>query len=428
MATPTAPPAPASRDSHRVPRFDGLRGLACLALLVTHVSFFGNLIGSYQQPPSNTALAILVTGFPVCLGVFFTLTGLFLYRSWARSTIAGTPRPQLTPYFTRRVLRMIPPYYALIVVTLLTLSLNQVTGWWYVVRPFVLMQNYDFVMQPGLQITWTVVTEMHYYLLLPLIAALSHLWARRGATPLQRARRLLAPIPFLLVAGVAWAAYIHTAAMGMYPKQYWWPIGNVGILGIGMTLAILSALTQVAPEHTPALFKAAARRPGLFWLGAFALYLFNCFLPFARHGYGDWMPMKAALLQQAPAMLFPVLIITPMIAPGTDLRWIDALLTNPPVRFIGRISYGVYLWHFAVTYYVLGSGSIFGNEPAPMLRDRWPWWSLVPAVAAGSIAIATISYYALERPIMNWGERRLAERSRVAAPVVEPAAPVQTAA
>jgi peptidoglycan/LPS O-acetylase OafA/YrhL len=383
-----------------------------MALLITHVTFVAGVIGMYDQPPSDEIAGVLINGFPVCVGVFFTLSGMFLYRSFARSIIAGTPRQPLGPYFMRRAMRLLPAYYLMTLAALVTLNINGINGFWYVLRPFLMMQNYDPEWMAGMDITWTVTTEVRYYLLLPVLAWLSHKFARRAADPVQRARRLMIPIPIFVLIGFLWSAYVHQESMGQYPNEYWLPISNVGVLGIGMAMGIWSALAQVSPGNAPRLFGLAAKRPNLFWLGAFALYLVNCFLPFgAKPGYGDYLPLGSALVQQILFLVFPVLIVAPMIAPNAKSRLIDAVLANGLMRFLGRISYGVYLWQFVVLYWVLRSGSLFGNDPAydvRTVRGDLGFWELETFVILGSVAVATVSYYLLEKPLMRFGEKRLA--------------------
>ncbi|MFI5929095.1 acyltransferase family protein [Micromonospora sp. NPDC051543] len=422
-----APAAVVAREAKRVPVFDGVRGLAALGLLVVHVAFAGSLIGSYDVPPSNRWGAYIVNGFQLSLGVFFLISGLFLYRPFARAIIAGTRKPELGPYLLRRALRLLPPYYVMTAAALLLLNFNSIDSVWYVLRPIVLMQNYDPVWMAGMDISWTVPTEVQWYLVLPVIAWLSGKWARRAPDPIARARRLMLPIPILFVVGFAWTVYLHLPSTGLYPPQYWWPFGMAGNIGFGMILGILSARVQVVPDRIPALFRAAAARPNLFWLGAFALFVINCAKPFGRPGYGDYDTMAAALLFYVLLIVAAFLIITPMIAPHAKSRLIDAILGNRPVVYLGRVSYGLYLWHFVVLNLVLRNGSIFGGDPLQLgfLRGRMGFWELEITVFLLTLTVATVSYFVVERPILNFGERYLnARKTRTAAlAAVNPAAP-----
>lgn len=424
----TSGPPASIREAKRTPTFDGIRGICATGLLVVHVAWVASLAGSYDQPPKNFAAAFFISGFQIFVGVFFLLSGLFLYRPFARSIIAGTKRPALGPYFLRRALRLLPAYYVMYVAALLLLNLNTINGSvWYVLRPIVLLQNYDFVWMAGLDITWTVPTEVQWYLALPLFAWLTAAYARRGATPAIRARRLMIPVPVLIVIGFAWMAYIHSPSMGQFPKEFWWPIGVAANVAVGMALAIGSALSQVEPKSTPRVFLAAKAHPNLFWLGALVLFLINCAHPFGRAGYGDYDSLAAAQVFYVLFILFGLAAVLPMVA-GAKSRLIDATLANRPVAYIGRISYGVYLWHFTVMNMYLKNGNIFGDhvpQTLPELRGTIGFWELEIGVFVGAVIIASISYYLLERPLMEWGERYIGRREKRKAAGSATAIPLQ---
>jgi peptidoglycan/LPS O-acetylase OafA/YrhL len=61
------------------------------------------------------------------------------------------------------------------------------------------------------------------------------------------------------------------------------------------------------------------------------------------------------------------------------------LLSWPPLRGVGRISYGLYLYHLPIYYYTVA--------PAPTLGN------LGFAVAA-TFAVATLSWFLIERPLL----------------------------
>jgi peptidoglycan/LPS O-acetylase OafA/YrhL len=72
-----------------------------------------------------------------------------------------------------------------------------------------------------------------------------------------------------------------------------------------------------------------------------------------------------------------------------------AVLESAPLRALGTLSYGIYLWHFPVIYALRGTG-------------HWPA-GLLPALgltSAITVALATASWLALERPALRWASRR----------------------
>jgi peptidoglycan/LPS O-acetylase OafA/YrhL len=75
------------------------------------------------------------------------------------------------------------------------------------------------------------------------------------------------------------------------------------------------------------------------------------------------------------------------------------LLTSPPLRLLGTLSYGIYLWHY------------------PMIRllRAQEWWpmDLVPKLAlvfGFAAAAAAVSWYCVERPALRWSARAIEKR------------------
>jgi peptidoglycan/LPS O-acetylase OafA/YrhL len=375
------------------------------------MAFIGGLLGNYNQKPSNLAGATVVDGFQIVMTIFFLLSGMFLFRPFARRIIdPASPRVKLGSYFLRRALRLLPLYYLVAVVCLLFLNYSSINGAWYVIRPMVLWQNYNGTWMAGMDLTWSVPTEVQWYLALPLIALAAGWYAKRGADPMNRARRLMiAVVPPLLVVGMVWEIYCHLPSMGAFPAQYLWPVGMAGNFACGFALGIMSAAHELVPGYTPALFRWARKRPNLFWLGALIMFAAYCANPFGRPGYGDWPNDKGAVIEYLLFTAFCLLVATPMIAPKAKSRLINAVLGNPVSVFLGRISYGIYLLQFLVMNLVLRNGSIFGHAPltAPGLRGTVGFWQLEGETLGGTIILAVITYYLLERPILRWGERRI---------------------
>jgi peptidoglycan/LPS O-acetylase OafA/YrhL len=86
-------------------------------------------------------------------------------------------------------------------------------------------------------------------------------------------------------------------------------------------------------------------------------------------------------------------------------------LAVAPMVFVGRISYGLYLWHLPI----LAAFGVLGAGLTPLA---------IPAVAVAILA-ATASYYLVERPLRRRGSRRILEQQPTLAPAPVPAVAVQ---
>ncbi|WP_433259946.1 acyltransferase family protein [Actinosynnema sp. CS-041913] len=416
------------------PAIHGIRGLAAMALLTVHVAMFSGLFGTKATgvtvPPSNFLGAFFVSGLPSFIGVFFVLPALFLYLPIAKAVISGDRLPPQRNQLIRRLCRLLPAYYAMFLVVLVALHREAVDGVWYVLRPLLLLQVYlpspfHPNLLPGLEITWTVPTMVQWYLVLPLIAWAVHRFARRGATPAARARRLMLPVPVLIAVGIGWLFFVKAHDWDNR-IVFWWPQGFAPAIGVGMGLAIMLALARVSPADTPRLLRLAATRPHLCWLGAVTVYLVNCARPFSVIGMDAIYSVAGLLVTYVMVMSFGLLATLPLVSPGARrVRLVDAVLTNGPVVHLGRISYGVYLWHFAVMHFYLQHEAIFdgGVRPIRELYGKAGFVELWTVTAAGTVAIASISYYLLERPITTWSNRRFRDDTTTSRRPQAPIAP-----
>jgi peptidoglycan/LPS O-acetylase OafA/YrhL len=388
----------------RVGRLDGVRALCALAVAAVHTSFAAGVMGAYTAKPGIAWLATLLAGLrPLALGPFFVLSGMLLYRPFARWTLTGSARPKVGPFIARRLARLWPAYAVVTVVCVFLLNFKAYDGPWYLLRPLLMLQVYDYTWIAGLDPAWTVPAEMQYYLVLPLLAVLMHWLARKATDPVRKAYRMMVPMVLVTAGSAVWTWYIHRPAMGIYPKYYWWPLGVGGAFALGMAMAVLQVLAEIKPNDKPFLYRIAAKHPLLLWAVGLVIYAVNCSQPFGRPGYGDYEGVGLALTQYFLLLVFSYVVVMPLTIPEAKSKVIDAVVANPVTRYLGRISYGIYLWHFVIMYFWFKTGSIFGTQPGLMnqLRGTIHFPELMSAVAIGSIIAASLSHYLVERPIMN---------------------------
>lgn len=97
---------------------------------------------------------------------------------------------------------------------------------------------------------------------------------------------------------------------------------------------------------------------------------------------------------------------------GFELQWFDKLLVNRTVVFIGRISYGIYLYHFIIGYYL----TLYVFDPVWMLipfKDFGPfsklefhtWLIKFPLYTFITIGVAYVSYRFVELPFLKLKDR-----------------------
>ena len=358
------------------PGLDGLRALAVLAVLLYHggVSWSGG-------------------GF---LGVemFFVLSG-FLITSLLVAEWARTDRIALRAFWARRARRLLPALFALVaaigvyyalagptkavpglkddgISTLLYLS-----NWHQIVAG----TNYFAASGPvsPLQHTWSLAIEEQFYLLWPLLVlGVLALARRRGATD----RRALGVLLGLSLAGVGGAAVemalLFASGRGLDRVYYGTDTRATGLL-IGASLAI--ALIR---RHR---FPAAAPRRVPPWtghaLGAASLLLLPVLAAglLVADGSDAWVYPYGLLATDAVMVVLIAAVVLRPRAAGARL------LSAPPLRGIGTISYGLYLWHFPLFLWL--------DESSTGLRGG----ALLALRLAATLAVSVISYVVVEQPI-----------------------------
>ncbi|HYF44866.1 MAG TPA: acyltransferase, partial [Acidimicrobiales bacterium] len=373
-----------------VPGLDGARALAALLVLVFHAAeATGQTAGG-----SQLAYALRPWG-ALGVSIFFVISGFLLYRPFVTAHLQGEPQPPIDRYLVRRALRIFPAYWLAFVVFVYVFGDPErtVQDLGDLVTLLTLQQGYDAdKVLAGVPVAWTLTIEVTFYAFLPLFAVLPVVLAGRRASSREQLRIQLVSVAglfvlatvirFLLVDGGA-------TLIGIFPAMADW-------FAAGMLLAVLRAWFDLGHEP-PRVIRAVQRRPelglipvALAYVGVLALRLEG---GFTRMALGDHMARNALFV------VIGVGLIGPLALGASTRRPLLRALGHPVVRWFGVVSYGVYLWHTLVI-----------RELRPRLVDDLGmgtgFWPALVLTLAGTAVLAAVSWYVLERPIINWGRRR----------------------
>ena len=402
-----ARPGTASRNV----ALDGIRALAAFAVLLTHVG--GQTGFEFTGSPASWIVSRGDVGVPV----FFALSGVLLYRPWARAALDDSERPAAARYLWRRALRILPAYWAVVIIAVLTLNrphAHSVSTW---LQYLLLVQNYNLhpwwhgTGAAGLQQMWSLVVEASFYLALPLLGALLAWYAHRGNPGVdRRARRLLAGVAVLGLLSYGFAV------LAFYPSLQLW-LGEtlprlMSWYAAGMAIAVMSewARAQRNPDGYPARFcRTVAGSAGACWLIAALAFVLAC-TPIVGP---ETLAIPTLWDVEIKTALYTV-IAAGLLAPAAfgqpGRSWVSRVLANPVMAYLGRISYGIFLWQFLVIY------AVFWLIHARTVYQGvvYAWWvvlGILIVCAAGTIAVATVSYYLLERPAQRLYQIRRRHRA-----------------
>lgn len=355
----------ASQSLKYMPQLDALRALAVLAVMVHHF-----LPVDRYLPNDYLTLGLLaVRLFFVLSG--FLITGILLnYRSDARGNA-------LRRFYFRRVLRIFPIYYLTLFIALaLQVRSIQQGAFWHLTY----LSNYVAAIHPEwmgpASHFWTLAVEEQFYFVWPWIV----LFVPR--------RYLTKTIIGTIALAVLFRAFVLFVLGRSLDAAGLFTFATLDSLGGGALLALFHYDERLR-----------ARLPGLMkWSLIAGLGIVT--LTTLLYIYNTGFRILQTLWVLGISLLFVVLI--EKTARGFKGR-VKTIMENPVVIYIGRISYGLYVYHnfmlAIVLYYLLKVSAV-------------PYYGLVAVLATVlTFAAAIVSWHLIERPLSQ-----LKNRSSFSAP------------
>jgi len=345
-----------------VPAHDGMRGLMTVGVVVAHVA--------YHAVPG----AVLYIDF-FFAGSAYYITSLLLRDIEKRGRI------DYGAFYKRRVARLVPPLLLMLAVYLLFSWLFQPQFSAALARAAIVVSyisNYWYVFDPktieDLGHTWTLSTEEQFYVLWPV--TFSYLVRRFGLT-----WRLV--IAIVAIGAIIWMWRVLLVSGGAnWSRLYTALDTRADALMGGSALAVV--LKLVPTGKYPRLDRLW---PGLAWpLLLYWLTVTFVFWPANGPSY-NYYYFGSILCGVVPGLLALTMLAR---SSGTILH---RIFERPEAIFLGRIFYGIYLWHLPILNFMDGQGV------------GWRYRLLFGLPL--SITFATLSYAYVERHFL---------RRRVAAP------------
>jgi len=344
-------------DAPYMPQLDGLRAIAFLAVAVSHWApgFLSNMV------PWGTGVQL-----------FFVLSGFLITGILLRSRPAelGIPlRDVLKVFYIRRFLRIFPLYYGVLALSLLFAIGPIYATWpWHVSY----LSNFHYALHghatikidPFLHL-WSLSVEEQFYLLWPLLVLIT-------------SRRTL---PYILIGSIVFSVIFRLGIDYALPR-----IESVRYLTPSCldALAVGGVIAYVRQEKGSEGVLRLSRYFGWFSVIGLAISV----LPLAqiiqrevahRVGHTFLVIFYGAVVARASLGIGGV--------PGK-------LLNFRPLLYLGKISYGLYVFHYFAPMVVAHCAKSLGWETALHQTSF-----AIPAYAAFTLTAAAASWHLYERPI-----------------------------
>ncbi len=342
------------------PALDGIRGVAISLVLLVHLGIL----------PAQC-------GF-IGVDLFFVLSG-FLITALLIAEFEQFHAISLTRFYWRRALRLLPALLVMLSAGMLYLSL---TSSWkivgrnlvYALRALFYGTNWAMIFNLGERAnhlfnhTWSLSIEEQFYFLWPAILLLM----------LRRIKAGTSRLWFVLL-GALVSGLVRIVLVALDENNFWRFYCGLDTRADSLLLGCCAGIIishRLLPRRggveiglkLAALFSV----PGLYFLSGKQLH-------------DPWMYCVGWFLTS----VFAAVIVLQLVF--TSRSPLHAILQSRPLVYIGRISYGLYLWHQPV-FYAIKSYSLSLGE----------WRALSLAI---TLAVTLVSYYLIERPCLRWKQR-----------------------
>ncbi|WP_046227298.1 acyltransferase family protein [Paenibacillus dauci] len=366
---------PKPLQQHRyMPGLDGLRAFAVLAVIIYHL---------------NTDWA---PGGLLGVGIFFVLSGYLitdiLAGQWERHH-----RFAMKDFWIRRARRLLPAMFVMIAVVAvwcligdhsrlsalagdIPAALLYVSNWWFIFHKVSYFESFGPASPLGH--LWSLAVEEQFYLLWPFLLLL-------GLKFLPKRGNLAGWIVSLSIISALLMAVIYVP--GEDPSRvYYGTDTRIFALLIGAALAI------VWPSMKLKSSVSAPARNVLDGIGTISL-LVLIWLVWHTNEYQPFLYRGGMLL----IAILTAILIAVLAHPASRLA---VIVGSKPLRWLGKRSYGLYLWHFPVI--TLSTPQVSTEEP-----------SILRAIiqVAVSLALAELSWRYVEEPIRKNGFRQVLNRT-----------------
>jgi peptidoglycan/LPS O-acetylase OafA/YrhL len=372
-------PAGVRASTRYFPELEGLRGIAIILVFASHAAGFVRARHAADFAwPWRVFLGFIEAGH-TGVTLFFVLSAFLLGGPFVGDAPGGRA-PQRREYLRRRALRILPLYYAGVIVAVL-LTLHDISDLLRAPAYMLFLNSAADVVAPLFPysaVWWSLATEVQFYLILPLLPGLLR-------------RRLLLAIVVAIYAAV-YLAFL-SSSLGLSTLEGRFALAS-SLFGRAPVFAAGLAITWLYQSRGAWLIERveSSRALGLAMLAvilALAMILGELLSWVGTIGFFE-AEVRVPYWHAAEGVLWAGIVFLVVIGP----RWLRQAIGARALAWIGICSYSIYMLHFPILYFGLGYFGVRG--------DGWTLRNvIVSAGLAGlSCLAATLTYKIIERPFL----------------------------
>ena len=348
---------------------DGLRGIAVLYVLLSHLASRG----MHTFPGINFAGSGKYGVF-----LFFTLSAFLLTLPMLKLSYKELKNKDIwLNYGIRRILRIFPLFLVVLTVSYLFSRSG------YFIRISGPEYLDHMLLQKGKDVFWTIPVEFKYYFVLPVVASIFMLLKKQ----------LLPSALFICVSLIVVTHFIWPSAESQMNTVILGPYLPIFLLGSFAALL----LDRVSQEKwvNRASFKLTAEIVAYTTMACSFLLVPDILRGLLDRNIHPFSFHKEFLLF---GIIWSLFIVSCHLGVGVIRR----ILSAKPIRFVGIISFSLYLWHMPVIFFFAR------YDIAPLVKA----WSIIFA----AIVLSSVSYLIIEKPFLKVGFNFLNSRKSISSP------------
>jgi peptidoglycan/LPS O-acetylase OafA/YrhL len=369
-------------NQHFIPEIDGLRFLAIFLVILLHAktTVFKEFDGAFNKKEllQNPLFYIIYHG-DLGVKIFFSISGFILAMPFSKAGRDHQPFPSLKNFYLRRLTRLEPPFFLVMIGLFVVTGIQSHQLNWDYFKHFLASISYSHLFiygqwSPINPVTWSLETEVQFYLLLPLFA-----YAFRIS---NQTYRWLVVLLFTILLSIL-ARNIDLYAMNLQKSllRYW------GFFAVGMLFAdFYQNQNGWIKGKKSFLFDVIGLICFSFLLGNYPITLDNFWFKNIHSFNYIWV--------------FPFFL---SVFRGKILSWI---FTLPWIVIFGGMCYTIYLIHYPILF-------LLGGKVLPFLPKANPvgfWEVYIPFLLISFVVLALFSavfFVIFEKPFMykDWPEK-----------------------